>query len=70
MSVLPAKFRYLLTKLRVCNTKLPIEQGRYKNIPRHLRHCNLCNSNTIGDEFHFLLECPILNDLRKLHLPR
>ena len=39
------------------NTKLPIETGRWFNIPRENRICKLCNSSDIGDEFHYLFKC-------------
>ena len=47
------------------NTKLPIERGRYNNVRREQRYCELCNHNIIGDEFHFILECTVLNELYK-----
>ena len=34
------------------------------------RYCELCNSNIIGDEFHFILECTVLNELRFKFLPK
>ena len=37
--------------------KLPIEVGRWSNIPREQRICTLCNLQKIGDEFHYLFEC-------------
>jgi hypothetical protein len=43
-----------LSKLRTCNLKIPIEMGRWKNIPRENRSCHLCNEE-IGNEFHYLL---------------
>ena len=30
------------------------------NIPRENRKCNLCNLEEIGDEFHYILNCPYL----------
>ena len=33
---------------RICNTRLPIEQGRYDNMPRYQRYCRLYN--TIGSD--------------------
>ena len=39
------------------NHKFPIEQGRYKNIPREQRICNLCCNNLVVDEFHYLFVC-------------
>jgi len=46
----------LQTCFRICNFKLPIETGRWNNVPRELRTCTLCN-NEISDEFHYLCIC-------------
>ena len=59
-----------MTKIRTSNHKLPIEKGRYRNLPRENRTCNLCDLDKIGDEFHFLLECPLLNDIRSKYISR
>ena len=64
------RLRMLLCKFRLGKSKLPIERGRYNNIPREQRYCELCNSNIIGDEFHFILECTVLNELRFKFLPK
>ena len=48
--------RLWLTKLRTSNLRLPIETGRWYNIPREDRKCTLCNDG-IGDEFHLLFIC-------------
>ena len=61
--------RILLTKFRLCNHKLPIETGRWLNLPRNDRLCTLCTRNCIGDEYHFLLECSSLNNIRKNTYP-
>ena len=45
-----------LTKTRISNHIFPVEVGRYKNIPRHLRLCTLCKSE-FGDEFHCIMIC-------------
>ena len=47
-----------LIKFRTANHKLPVEIGRWENIPHAERKCTLCNKNDIGDEFHYLLVCP------------
>ena len=60
----------LLCKFRLGNSKLPIERGRYNNIPREQRYCELCNSNIISDKCHFILECTVLNELRFKFLPK
>ncbi len=49
--------RIALTKLRVSAHNFPIESGRKQQIPRHVRKCNLCKANVIGDEFHVLMQC-------------
>ena len=37
--------------------KLPIEMGRWQNIPRQERKCYICDVNEVGDEFHYLFKC-------------
>ena len=70
LDALPVTYQINLTKFRTSNHKLPIEKGRYSNLPRNERHCTLCNSDQVGDEYHFLLECTELNELRNAHIPR
>ena len=47
-----------------------IETGRFFNIDRSERHCNLCNVNELGDEFHYLFKCTFFNNARAKFLPR
>jgi hypothetical protein len=44
---------------------LPIEIGRWQGIERQNRTCNICDKNEIGDEFHYVLQCPSLYDDRR-----
>ena len=37
---------------------------------RENRKCTLCDSNDIEDEFHFVLICPLYNDLRATYIKR
>ena len=67
---LPFCYRNALIKLRTSNTKLPIEKGRYQNLPFDERLCTLCDMQRIGDDFHFLLECPHFSNNRKAMLPK
>jgi hypothetical protein len=69
---LPRHFAVALTKFRCSNHRLPIELGRYNNIPRNERICTKCQNirPTVGDEFHFLLECPALKELRAKYVPK
>ena len=54
---LPPRLANIYCKFRTCNIKLPIEYGRWNNIPREDRVCTLCNTKEVGDEFHYLFNC-------------
>ena len=56
--------------VRLNNHKLPIEYGRWNNIPRELRICNLCNTADLGDEFHYLLKCDYFSEKRKTYIDK
>ena len=70
LNMLSTQNRIVFTRFRLSNHKLPIETGRWNNVPRDERYCNLCNGNHIGDEYHFILECTAVADLRYHYLPR
>ena len=65
-----------MSKLRLCSHTLEIERGRYnkpKETPREERHCLYCKAhgnNIVEDEKHFLLYCPMSNELREKYLPQ
>ena len=65
---LPVHLRVPLTKFRVSAHALRIETGRY-NRPHKLaleeRLCWFCK-NTVEDEMHFLLECPLYSENRQV----
>jgi hypothetical protein len=52
------KNRFTFCRFRTSNHRLPIEVGRWTNVERHNRLCQLCQSREIGDEFHYVLQCP------------
>ena len=58
------KYLKALTKLRLSDHKLMIEEGRRKRpiIPREERICKTCNK--IEDEIHFLIDCDKYKDDR------
>ena len=61
--------RNLLTKLRIGVCPLRIESGRFeggKYLPSDLRLCLCCNSQHVEDEFHFIMECPVYENLRSI----
>ena len=45
---MPTETRKSFIDYRLCDNKLPIKTGRWANID---------NSGTVGDEFHYVLEC-------------
>ena len=47
---------YSFVKIRISNSNLNIEKGRYLNTPAEDRICKLCNSG-VEDEFHFTIIC-------------
>ena len=61
---LPNYYCKILTAFRTGNHRLPIEVGRWHSIPVPQRTCQLCNL-TIGDEFHYTLECKHFENQRK-----
>lgn len=54
---LPRPVYLPIIKFRTSNHRLPIEKGRWENVPRAERTCTKCSSNSIGDEFHYIMEC-------------
>ena len=47
---------------------LIIETGRFYNIERNMRTCNVCYENTIEDEYHFILVCKKYDNIRKIYI--
>ena len=71
LDVLSTNDRILLTKFRTCNFKLPIETGRWQNIPRNQRKCQICSKDEIGNEYHYLFNCnsDVISNARMKYLP-
>ena len=63
-NILEDKDIYTLCKFRTTNHKLPIETGRWNGIDRENRQCLKCNSRSIGDEFHYIMECHFFTENR------
>ena len=49
---------------------MPVETGRWQNIELDDRKCTICDKNTLGDEFHYLMECHFFKRDRERLLPR
>ena len=67
MSITEDKQTKAILKFRTANHKFPIETGRYHNLPIVERKCPYC-TDMVGDEFHFLLECPHFKRERKKYI--
>ena len=66
------KFRYAFTRLPVAPHRLEIEAGRWhkpNRTPVEERKCIFCR-NSLDDEFHFVIECPLYQDLRQEYIKR
>ena len=63
------KYRNAIAKVRLSSHQLAIEKGRHANIERNERKCFQC-TDEIEDEFHFILSCPVYEDLRKNIYPQ
>ena len=75
------KYRISVSKLRVSSHILYVETGRWRrphSVPYHERKCHICNvldeyaldiCNLLDDEYAFVLECRMLNDLRTKYIP-
>ena len=55
-----------LVQFRLGSHSLPVEQGRFVRpcLPRHLRRCDLCNTQAVGDELHYAFDCPRFGAIR------
>ena len=56
-----------ITKLRISAHTLAIEKDRHNKtgkIPLTQRTCKCCNSNTIENEYHFVMKCPLYSKER------
>ena len=71
-NIFSRNLRIALTKLRISAHNLRIQTGRYSRdrVDRNLRYCLICNTNEIEDEFHFVLKCPVYENLRKKYIKR
>ena len=36
----------------------------FSSSSRHLRRCNLCSTQAVGDELHYVFDCPHFSDIR------
>ena len=67
----PFQFVRYIIKYRLSNHKLPVEKGRYTDLERSERICDICDMNVLGDEYHYVMECKNIDieTLRKQIIP-
>ena len=63
------KFRKALACFRSSFHNLMIEKGRHYQLPREFRNCIYCECY-LEDEFHFLLQCPLYENIRVRYIPQ
>ena len=67
LTQLSPHLRSYLCKFRCGNFRLPIVLHRFN--PDISKYCTLCDTHSIGDEFHYLLECKAFTDMRRIYIP-
>ena len=70
-SILPKDLWIPFCRFRTGNHKFPVEVFSWTSLytPRTNRKCTICNLNDIGDEYHYLMTCPVFEEFRDLYLP-
>ena len=61
-------YKPYICKYRISAHNLCGETGRYFNVDRSERLCTNCNTRSIEDEYHFILECLKYKDIRKKYI--
>ena len=68
--VLPINLRITMCKFRTRCHNLPVCAQRFnKNVPDSKLKCPMCNSNDVGDEFHYIFKCRALSADREKFIP-
>jgi hypothetical protein len=66
---LPYDLRRALCNFKCLNHRLPIERGHFGGVERDDRVCDICDTGSLGDEYHYLFQCTFFNNERKKLLP-
>ncbi len=59
-------YKYCKTDFKFENYLVQLIRGRYRNIAREQRICNICNTGRRGDAYHIFFECQ--NDVNEMCL--
>ena len=62
--------RSVLAQFRLGILPIRVETGRFRNLELKDRICELCNNQQIEDEIHFLCQCPLYHNTRKILFDR
>ena len=57
-----------IIKYRTGNHELPVETGRWDDIPSNERKCKICTTDYIGDEYNYCFTCDFFKSDKKLYL--
>ena len=61
--------RRSLCKFRCGNHRMPVSINRY--VPNHIPLiCSICDSQSVGDEYHYLLVCQAISGVRQRYIKR
>ena len=60
--------RRLLARLRCQCFGLQVDIGRFEQVSRNCRVCQVCHARVVEDEQHFLFECPAYSHIRTRHM--
>ena len=67
LTISDEKIRIPLAKFRSGSHFLPISDQRYRDMdPRN--YCPLCQTNEVGDEYHYIMSCPAFNHQRSKYI--
>ena len=67
LNAVQKSLRVSISKIRLSSHAFFIERGRWLNVQRNERVCQVCGA--IEDEFHCLIECPRFNNERRGVVP-
>ena len=62
-------WRRSLARLRCASLDIGVNRGRKNGVPFELRKCDYCQKSEIDDEYHFIIICPHLDNIRIKYIP-
>ena len=63
-------YKPYICKYRISAHILSIETGRYYNVDKNNRLCTNCDTSSIEDEYHFILECKKYSQIREKYIKK